>query len=476
MMNKDKLARIDEFLNYVKQVVQDTSIDIDDYYTYYSIITDYNISEKEKAFDVDPYFNKWVFAFKDTRNIDVFVSQNWDYFCQFTNADKYFFNSIKIYVPLDSLHLYEGANMIFDYLSKHNITHISKIAKEIRNDDIVIRVTNKKDALDLLEFIKNNSYIQEGLLKQNPFTLNVGGVSITSDGEASFNDVLSYLITEYFKDKKEKDELDSVSAIDFFDFVYYYSKSINDEYFSIPRLESLRVSVSPEKRFADFKGILKIICNSCMYDFNFDKYFKIFEEMTSYKNFANDRSDITPSATENSNIFDNIKFTVDAMIEKYDFKVVVSSIKRFLETNDYLHITRNKGAREIWKNNSTLRDEVLDYIIQNGLLIDQFLYSFIPTKVKDYLEYACYITCLNYDIDFCTAALIQYIKYGNSTGFTRKEDARNKLTNNVSPKEAIYIITNELGIDKEEFLKSSNLELYCKEFLKKYVINKNISR
>ena len=93
-------------------------------------------------------FSYWINSFRRSKT-DVFVHDNWKYFCQFISEDKTAEKSnehLKVYIPLDSAHIGQGAQIIFQFLEDNNISHLSKIGKAIRFDDIVIRVGKMEDA------------------------------------------------------------------------------------------------------------------------------------------------------------------------------------------------------------------------------------------------------------------------------------------------------------------------------------------
>lgn len=172
----------------------------------YNNLIFYGIENPQES--ISSNFEGWVNKFKDNPNINTFVSEKWKYFCQFRN-DNFTreSNLIKIYIPLDKEHIYEGANQLFDFISKENITHASKIGSQIRFDDIVIRVNSVESANKIQQFVDNNKYIQEGMLQANPFAITRNNIAYGMDGGLSFNETLSEYISEYLLKLKKEDKL-----------------------------------------------------------------------------------------------------------------------------------------------------------------------------------------------------------------------------------------------------------------------------
>ncbi|MEE3344082.1 MAG: hypothetical protein VZS44_08350 [Bacilli bacterium] len=137
---------------------------------------------------------------------------------------------IKMYIPMDYVHIEGAANRIFDFLNKNKIKHSSKVRDEISFDDIVVRVNNKEDALKLQNFIDNDEYIQEGMIKGNSFAFSNNGVNYVFDGNTSFNSVLSELLIMYINDCLNNNfvDVDSVSADGFLKFIDRKSKDCNN--------------------------------------------------------------------------------------------------------------------------------------------------------------------------------------------------------------------------------------------------------
>lgn len=166
----------------------------------YTILINYGVIDKD---DVENLFNIWIERFKTRPGIHVLRTENFRYFCQFVNVGFDPKNAIKIYVPLKRHNLDENVTKIFEFIRSNNIMHYSKVAKEIRNDNVVIRVSNKKDADAIIDFINSNNDIRKGLNPVSPLTFNYKGVGIARDGDLSYNSelckVLAYCLNKGMK-------------------------------------------------------------------------------------------------------------------------------------------------------------------------------------------------------------------------------------------------------------------------------------
>ena len=222
-------------------------------------------------------FNNWLDYYNGNEKIKVFHSPSWAYFCQFISENqeaRYAKEHIKIYIPLDSKHIEQGAKSIFDFLTRNNISHLSKIGKDIRFDDIVIRLINKEDADKLLDYIRRNPYIQEGLIKPNPFAFQKNGVALACDGRESYNETIVKIIGLYISEKKDTNTLDKVSYEDFYRFVAikyktnFITKENND---LIKKLE-----IQDQEKERNIKEILSLALKCQKKDFTYDHYIEHF--------------------------------------------------------------------------------------------------------------------------------------------------------------------------------------------------------
>ena len=131
-----------------------------------------DISDRDAFSDKD-FFSRWCRNFENKNNIKVYCASNWKSFCQFENGnlrDDGTNDYVKVYIPLDYAHIYEGVNKIFNFLADSNIKHQSKVSRHIRFDDVVVRLSCLEDAKKLQAFIDKDPYLKEGMIKPNAFT------------------------------------------------------------------------------------------------------------------------------------------------------------------------------------------------------------------------------------------------------------------------------------------------------------------
>ena len=83
----------------------------------YGELTRIGLNDEQRNFHVGNYFQNWINEFYNKENIDVFVAENWKYFCQFKTGElRNERTHIKMYIPFRPEFIYEGANKLFSYL------------------------------------------------------------------------------------------------------------------------------------------------------------------------------------------------------------------------------------------------------------------------------------------------------------------------------------------------------------------------
>lgn len=245
------------------------------------------VPAEERNYPVNSLFDAFVQNFENDSNQKVFVDPNWNYFCQFVQ-DKpnrpmiREQNHIKLYVPLDKKHMYIGADRIFNFLSEQQIPHISKVGSNIRNDDIVLRLVNPEDARKVIAYIGSDPYLQDGLLPANPFLHQENGVAMTCDGNSSFSTTLSFMLTEYIHQKKQRNELDSVSVNDFYAFIDYLHQYLFIEtQGNFSQIQRLFLRIKNSKNASDLKIVFDILKESRRPDSHLMITFKFMKEVVN---------------------------------------------------------------------------------------------------------------------------------------------------------------------------------------------------
>lgn len=189
-------SNMQEFLNMIGNfAIYNPGMEISSKFVY-SQLKNFNLSQENINQNVEYYFPRWMNEYQNNNNIKVINPEHRKYFLWFLNG-KIKGNEIKLYIPLDIYHIYGGAKVLFDFISNTNIEHESKIASEIRNDNIVVRVNSLEDAQTIINFVQGNNYLKEGLMRPNPFIPNLGGIGITMDNNYSYNTTVSNMISEF---------------------------------------------------------------------------------------------------------------------------------------------------------------------------------------------------------------------------------------------------------------------------------------
>ena len=226
-LDNPRLEEMDSFLKYIYEIKKSNPKIMITNSLVYREITRSGLKENDMNIDRSlisnqHLFPKWTERYMHHQGINVFCNPAWEYFLQFTNGDIYEDEFIKLYIPIDKEHLYEGANILFDFIESQNITHLSKISQEIRSDNIVVRLTKNDfaNAQKIIDFVNNNTYLKEGLNKTNPFTPTYKGIGLMQEKGISYNNEISLIISNYIL-RSYNDNKEDVNINDFLD---YFSK------------------------------------------------------------------------------------------------------------------------------------------------------------------------------------------------------------------------------------------------------------
>ena len=178
------------------------------------------------------------------------------------------------------------------------------------------------------------------------------------------------------------------------------------------------------------------------------------------------------------------------MSSEQGYNFAFANLANFIMTGNPMLLTRNFGLRERIVN-SSFRSDVLNILQKRKMTISDYL-NFISNSDENnkelYFEQAILETYRKYEdkfqrnesnfngIDFVAYSILKLIKTGNYRGFTRDNNARKNLQDNVSLNDVLEIIANSVGkenfyqISQDEFintLKQYVLEIIEKRFSKK---------
>ena len=377
----------------------------------YSNLIHFSIDKKDMNKDVKlNYYKHWKERYKDTKNLQVDDNLQ-DDFCWFLNTYNAT-NFIKLYIPMDYDHLKEGAKQLFDFISSTNMIHQSKIASSIRNDNIVVRVNSLGEVVKIIDFISSTKYIQEGMLKANPFLPNYNGIGMVMDTGFSFNSELSKLLSSFIEMLKSYNRLDLVTVEQFNKFITKQKDSVKD---------------------FNLKDIYTLLEKTTSRSFKFEDFI----------NFANDKL-IDDYNDKKNRIIDPKHYLEKALkiTEKYYEGNSKKAISQYLK-GDADYFTRREGAREClikYVKPGDLISIMRIKLQENNIpiprtdqeLIDKYL-NIILDNQNNYksefeaIQTAYKNTLKNYDEDQAKYAFKEYYNLGEGGYFTNQYGDRTKL-------------------------------------------------
>ena len=380
--------------------------------TVYYELTRGSILRRDRKFKVNELFPFFITYFQNHKNIKVYNSMDWKYFCQFENHNKKnntLFNPIKMYFSVNGINIKEFVVKLFDFLERNNINHDSKVASEIRSDCIVVRVYNREDENKIRNFINNNAFMKSSLNKPNPFIFEKDNIGYALDGFLSYNSVVSNYILKYINEmNKEKGEI-SIKGL-----YLYVANLYNDIFIS-------------KKGIDDF--ILEYDLYNDIYYYGKEVILNNYQEVTKLFLFA---------------------------LNGYDLSYFMSLVSEF---NDENEVRKNReGFSKKKKNNESEN-------LEEKLV---FLKKAIFETYKKYQQDG---------LGQIKHALVEIYSFKNYKGFTRQNNTREELINNVSLDEIKYIIDYYGGIDnfinyifydmkydKQENISKNNIDFKVKIF------------
>lgn len=452
----NRVDRINEFLILLRDLALQNPHFLTTRNEFYGLLIFKDFTHKNAN---EKFFENWIKKYEGNSKINVFIEPKFKYFCHFLSNDdkaKSSTEHIKFYIPLDENHIEQGSNMIFDFLTQNNISHLSKIGKDTRIDDIVVRLANKEDAIKLINFVSSNNYIQEGLLKPNPFTLNVNNLAIACDGRISYNDTVSTLLYLYISTKRKENTLNEVNVNDFYEFVNNYYKKVFINKTHIHRLKTdFNVDINNKKQVINYMNVLELILKAGNNNFSFTDFLVHFDNCKS--NEVNDKKQSKFYETKKMGeveLNDMTKEIIKILLKSYNNeRTARDHLSSYICYNDSRYLTREYGLRDK-VTNSNYRQSLLKYLKEQNLDFNSYIQNLNITKkeestVTDMLKEVISVMSLKKGKDYAIKAIIAYIKTGNENYITRTNDMRTKVVEfDLCNKVNDYLIKNNISLQK----------------------------
>ena len=469
----------------------------------YKLLTHQGVSieDQQRDFSNDGTFNRLLYYFNNRNHLRSFVHPQYSYFCVIKNDKGQFRDnaeSIKIYVPQDANHLENSARLIFDYLDKNNFCHHSKIGKHVRFDDIVIRMKDKNEALKLLNFIRNNKYIQEGLIKPNPFAFSHNNIAMACDRDMSYNFTVTSLINLYMKNIEENNAFDRVSVEDYIRFVNIYYRyhfiKYNDLGDTIGdfNLEGASYNDIPSnEKIVNLRDIIELHLKSMDPSYTQESFFRDYEERlnpsivrSKAERFRKERVKDHIITPDNLDEYDLLLFNaVDLLRKQYpdkDEDYPLIRLQNYIDSGVQEYITRDFHLRRLLVSKDFARvfKERLKY---EACDIRYYYYTKLDNFNSHVLNNAIYETYKKYqeqyeshriDIDGFTwtrNAILGYIQDNDPSGFTRQNNVRRDLINYLTP---TIVYSNIQRIYGNNISNEDDLIIAIDEYIKNVIMNR----
>ena len=445
-MNKiDTQRNFIERLKYVLKTNPNTDEKTFSNFVYSDLIRLY--IKEEYNVDLANEFKDWDEYFSNIEGINAFFDPNWKPFYQFTNKPEQLNirTAIKLYIPLDYEHINKGVKDLFNYIAHEDIVHCSKVRRKISLDNVVIRVNNIYDAEKIINYVNTNQYIQDGLIKPNPFLIDKDNIAVAIDGYSTYNGYLTELLSKYIYNHKNNLEKVSLEGFEYFiseinKNFKKYSKDINNDNSNI-----IKLSLKSINRIGSYEE------------------FKQYAQIREHNN------------ENNLNKKDVLNDAINTLIKKYGVEIAIKHVEKYIETGNITLFSRDNNTRENAR--MYLNQEIVKSIVneQNSTkeYVDVLMNLDYDKKKIEILETASKLTYKKYGESYpnqLISAITQVVTNNNYARFTNDNDARTKLKLNIKQEEMIEIIKrhlNENYINYDESNIEQIINLYNNDIINK---------
>ncbi len=506
----DRYRRMDDFIKYFRDIlVQNPEKEFDDaslYNAVYAELVRIGVDRSNRSIDYSSkdnnIFGRLQSYFSGRRNTDCFIDPSWSYFLQFQNRKDEFYNhkdAIKIYIPQSSQYIERSARLLFDFLDKSDIAHISKIGKHERFDNIVVRVYNQQDADKILNYVSGEKQIQKGLIEVNPFAFSHNGIALACDRDDSYNCTIAHLMCVYYREKIANNALDTVGLNDFVYFAeqYYTHHFVNyedlGEVVTDFNLEGCEANnIVNNKKICNIGNILHLYLCGLDQRFGLKDYYNQFLIRDNESNMI---SNAMAAGKKRSQSHDSMGSdyvgTIDSILlesvelfkSKYGYptEMALDVVKKYLDEGNIRLITRDQGMRDRYYK-SDFFNKMHKLLSISGKTIDEYYKEKRDAMSVRALNDAIFETYYKYENRYeqgfeshdgyaqAAMALFNYIQSKRVDWFTRDNNARECLAKYSDSDTAVReVYKNASGRVRPE---TSELYDYCAQYVTNIVNNR----
>ena len=282
----------------------------------------------------------------------------------------------------------------------------------MRNDVLVVRVANGEEAKKVIDFVNGLGY--KSSIKPNPFVFSSGKASITRDGSLSYNGTVCNMITNYLRDCRFRNKMDSANIDGLYKYVNDTIKKLKGPY----KKEAMQLyQIDTERKYKDILMIFDIISKNLDGTITLEE---IFEEEKG--------KNVSSTSTIKKDDKDKIKYVLSGLSKYYSTSDIHSIMIQYISDGRLEHFTRRDNIRQVM---SSFTPEKLDALLTEmsyNALID----AVIATKEKypniNQAEYAIKLFVINSDL----------------SGFTNDNNSRSYLGLVSLPTKIIDALTKDL--------------------------------
>ena len=355
------------------------------------------------------------------------------------------YDAIKLYISVDAENLYDVTRKVIEYIQKENVLTQTKVAKNMRNDVLVVRVANGEEAKKVIDFVNGLGY--KSSIKPNPFVFSSGKASITRDGSLSYNGTVCNMITNYLRDCRFRNKMDSANIDGLYKYINDTIKKLKGPY----KKEAMQLyQIDTERKYKDILMTLNIISKNLDGTITLEE---IFEEEKG--------KNVSSTSTIKKDDKDKIKYVLSGLSKYYSTSDIHSIMMQYISDGRLEHFTRRDNIRQVM---SSFTPEKLDALLTEmsyNALID----AVIATKEKypniNQAEYAIKLFVINSDL----------------SGFTNDNNSRSYLGLVSLPTKIIDALTKDLPDSYKNALYSIiNLNYEERSIMKKLLDKSDVSK